>query len=69
LVPDFKRIADIGWRKGEEGEFTQSSQRKSTEDTEKNEEKRGEFVTLERKSPPFAKSARMGHPQVPLFEA
>jgi hypothetical protein len=53
-----------GKEKTAEEEFTQSSQRKSAEYTEKSEEKSGKFVALGRKSPPFALIEE--HPQVHL---
>ena len=45
----------------EEGEFTQSAQRKSTEGAEIRI-KSGELEALDRKSPPFAKDAKDGAP-------
>jgi hypothetical protein len=39
---------------------------RSAEGTEKSEEKSGSFVTLDRKNPPFAKSAKDGAPSSSL---
>ena len=59
LVPDFKRIADIGWRVGEEEDLTQRALRRVKRGRGR---KSGKFVRSDRKSPPFAKTAKGGAP-------